>query len=345
MSRRLLAAGLLFASGTVVTAGAADVAARAATPGDYAIVERISAAGSGGWDYAMIDAAARQLYLGRDKGVLALQLDTKQVTPVLAAGEGVHSALPVPGTHTLVVTNGESNTVALVAADSGKVTATLPAGAKPDAAVFEPRSGLVAVMNHGGGTVTLIDVKTAAVAATVTVGGELEFAAVAGDGRLFVNVADKAEIAVLDVPAHRRVRSIKMNGCEDPSGLAYDAATDLLISVCGNGVTRFLHAANGKSVATLKTGAGSDGVILDAERRMVFVPAGRDGTLAVISLAGGKPKLVQSLPTQKGARLGAVDPKTGNVYLPSAQMGPPVPPSRWPSVVPGTFAFIVVARK
>jgi hypothetical protein len=42
--------------------------------------------------------------------------------------------------------------------------------------------------------------------------GELEFAAVAGDGGSFAHVADKIELAVRDAPAHRRVRSIKMIG-------------------------------------------------------------------------------------------------------------------------------------
>jgi DNA-binding beta-propeller fold protein YncE len=212
------------------------------------------------------------------------------------------AALPVPATKFLVVTNGDSNKATLVAADTGKVLATLPTGEMPDAAAFEPKSGLVAVVNHKGGSVALIDVKTSSVVATVTLDGELEFAVAAGDGRLFVNVADKAEIAVIDVPAHKLVKSLKMKGCSDPSGLAYDTAVELLMSVCGNGVAKFLHS-DGKGVATLRTGMG------------------------------------------KSARLGALDPKTGNVYLPAGKLGPPVPPNPWPTVLPGSFEFLVVAKR
>ncbi len=319
-------------------------AALAQSPGTrYSVLERISGPG-GGWDYTMIDSASRRLYLGRDEGVLSMNLDTKKITPVLFAGEGVHAALPVPGTQIVVVTNGDTNKISLFAADTAKLIGTLPAGDMPDAAAFEPKSGLVAVMNHKGGTVTLVDAKAPSVVATVTVGGELEFAAAAGDGRLFVNVADKGEIAVIDVPAHKLLKSFKMKGCSDPSGLAYDGRSDLLISVCGNGVTKFLHA-DGRAVATLKTGMGSDGLILDADRQVVFVPAGRDGTLAIISLAGAKPTLIQSMKTQKSARLGALDAKTGNVYLPAGKMGPPVPPNPWPTVLPGSFEFLVVGKK
>ena len=39
--------------------------------------------------------------------------------------------------------------------------------------------------------------------------------------------------------------------------------------------------------------------------------------------APGEIKFVETAP---GARLGALDPKTGRIYLPSAKRGPPVPP-------------------
>jgi len=57
----------------------------------------------------------------------------------------------------------------------------------------------------------------------------------------------------LDLAAGKVVRRMVMTGCEDPSGLAYDAADGLLASVCSNGVTKILHAADGKEVASLKT--------------------------------------------------------------------------------------------
>ena len=65
----------------------------------------------------------------------------------------------------------------------------------------------------------------------------------------------------------------------------------------------------------------------------------------MISIADGKPVLAQTLKTRKSVRLGALDAKTGKLYLPSAKLGPPVPPSPWPTVIPGTFEFLVVAQK
>jgi YVTN family beta-propeller protein len=328
--------------GSAGSAHAADAGASAVPASKFAISDRIPAP-DGGWDYATVDERTHRLFLGRDEGVLALDLKTKQITPVFVPGAGVHGAFPAGDTGLVLSTNGDKNSVTVFESSTGKVVAELPVGKMPDAAAYEPKTGLVAVMNHRGGTASLVDVRAHKVVGTVKVGGELEFAAAAGDGRVFVNVANKHEIAVIDVPAKKPIARYPLAGCTDPSGLAYDAADEWLVSVCGNGVTKFLRASDGGEVATLKTGAGSDAVILDAARHLVFVPAGRDGTLTVIGLSGGKPTSLQTLPTHKGARLGALDPTTGRVYLPSAQLGPPVPPDPWPSVKPGTVEFLVVA--
>jgi DNA-binding beta-propeller fold protein YncE len=332
----------------LISGALAASAAEQATPPDsahdYAIVERI-AGPDGGWDYATVDPLTRKLFLGRDPGVMAYELDAKRITPVFVAGAGVHSAIPVGNTKLGLSTNGDKDSVTLFETDTGKIRGEVAVGKAPDAAVFEPKSGLVAVMNHKGGTVSLVDVKQARVIDTVKVGGELEFAVAPGDGRIFVNVADHHQIAIIDVEARKVQARFTVAGCTDPSGLAYDAATSMLISVCGNGVTKFIHSTDGAEVATIKTGMGSDAVIYDAARHLVFVPAARDGTLSVISLATPKPTIVQTLATQKGTRLGTVDPGSGTLYLPTAKMGPPVPPDPWPSVTPGTFAILVVARK
>ena len=58
---------------------------------------------------------------------------------------------------------------------------------------------------------------------------------------------------------------------------------------------------------------------------------------------GGDIALVQTLSTQAGTRLGAVDIGSGRVYLPSAKFGPPKPPIPYPTVLPGTFEFLVAA--
>ena len=49
--------------------------------------------------------------------------------------------------------------------------------------------------------------------------------------------------------------------------------------------------------------------------------------------------------TTAGAKTGAVDPSTGNVYLPSAKLQPPEKEGARPKPVPGSFTILVVAPK
>ena len=314
------------------------------SPAHFAVVDRI-AGPDGGWDYATVDAGARRLYLGRDPGVMTMDLDSRAITAVAVPGEGVHAAVPVGDTGLVASSNGDKNTVTIFEAKTNKVVGSVKVGKAPDAITFDPSTKLVAVMNHRGGSVSLVDATKAAVVRTIPVGGELEFAAASGDGKLFVNVADKHEVAVLDLSAGKVLHRYVLKDCEDPSGLAYDQADGVLASVCGNGVTKFIGAADGAEVATLKTGKGSDGLILDAARKLLFVPAGKDGTLTVIAMDPKAPKILQTVKTAPSARLGALDPKTGRLYLPSAKLGPPKAPDPWPSVVPGTFAILVVGEQ
>jgi hypothetical protein len=89
---------------------------------------------------------------------------------------------------------------------------------------------------------------------------------------------------------------------------------------------------------------GADAVMFDSVRRRAFVAGGEDGTLCVIAVRSNRDiAVVQTLSTQKGTRLGAVDIDSGRVYLPSAKFGPPKPPIPYPTVLPGTFGFLVAA--
>jgi DNA-binding beta-propeller fold protein YncE len=310
----------------------------------FGVVDRIPGP-DGRWDYTSIDSQARRLYMGRKTGVLTMDLDSGKIDPQAVPGENVHGATLVGDSGLVVSTNGASNTVTVFSAAGYKVRGRVKVGASPDDAVYDPATRLVAVMDHDDGTVSMVDAAALRLVRTIRIGGILEAAAVADRGTLYVNVADKHEIAVLDLRAGTVLRRYPLADCEEPSGLAYDAADDYVASVCDNGVTKILHAGDGREVATIRTGLGSDGLIYDARRKLFLVPAGKAGTLSVIALDTGVPELRQVVETAPGARLGALDQKTGRIYLPSATRGPPVPPDPWPSVVPGSFAFVVIGER
>lgn len=313
-----------------------------AQPAAYKVTGHI-AIPDGGWDYAAVDAASRRLYLARVATVTAVDLDSGLVTGELTPAVRGHAAIPLPGNR-LLVTNGTTDTAVIVEATTGRVLATLPAGKAPDGAIFDPKSGLAFAIGHGaGGVVTFIDAAKQTVVGTVTTdAGPLEFPAVDNAGRLWINDEKASEIISIDIKGQKVLAHFKLDGCEGPTGLVYIPDVDRLVATCSK-VAAVIDPASGKTVDKLVIGEGPDAIFYDATRKLAFAPAGRSGDLTVISAAGGALKVVQTVKTAPGARTGAVDPKTGKVYLPMSQMMPPPGPEGRPVPVPGSYELLVVS--
>lgn len=334
ISKRL--ARPLLALAAVLGATAAD------RPGSFAITARLPGA-DGHWDLLDVDPALRRLYMAREGGVSAIDLATGKVTKALVATKLSHGVAVIPGTRTVVTNDEPSNRLIWFDGPTGKVLGATTVGAEPDGLVYDPATRTVLSLNAHD--LTIVDPGTRAVKGRVALPGEPEFGAVDGAGHLYDNIRDTHRIAVVDLRARRITRLIPLAGCEEPTGIAYDRASGLLVSVCGSGVAKVVAAASGAEVASIPVGEGADAVILDASRRLVFIPSGHSGTLSVISLADARrPRLVQVLPTRPGTRTGAVDPADGRVYLPSAAQKPPARLGGFPSPVPGTMAFLVVGK-
>jgi YVTN family beta-propeller protein len=299
------------------------------------------AGGDGGWDLLSVDRVARRVYVARPDGVTAIDLRTGKATDRIVTVQRGHAALVIPGTHNVLATSGESNTAVLFDGLSGKVRATIPTGTKPDAAAYDPATRTVWVMNPGDGSVTVIDPMSAKVLATVQIGGSLELGVSDGRGRMYVNIEDKNEVAVLDTRSRKVLSRFPLHGCDGPTGIAYDAAAREILSACGESAVAVVSAPDGRQIARLAIGKGPDGAAYDAERGIALVAGGRDGNVTLIRM-GKAPAVIGQVSTAVSARTIAIDPVTGRAYLPSATLAPAVGNER-PKPVPGSFRVIVLA--
>lgn len=325
----------LFITALALVSSSAAVAANPA----YHAADQIKAA-DGGWDLLSVDPMAKRLYVARRDAVTAVDLASGKVTDKLAAADGGHAALAIPGTSNVLVTNGNSNKATIIDGRTGEVRSTLPTGKKPDAATYDPATHDVWIMTPGDGGITVIDPRSAKVLGQVAVGGSLELGASDGRGHLYVNVEDRNEVAVIDTRARKVLRHEPLPGCDGPTGIVYDPATRETVSACANGVAVILSAA-GKPVASIPIGKRPDGAAFDERRHVALIPSGADGSLSVIELAPVA-RLVETVQTAKSARTIALDPSTGRAYLPATDLQPAVGNER-PKAVPGTFRILVVA--
>jgi DNA-binding beta-propeller fold protein YncE len=327
----------------VLSLFAAGLASAALAAPNYGVTDHLKGAGDGGWDYASFDPVHGRVFISRAGGVTVVDVATKSVSVLTIPGSGrMHESLPLDHGRLLLVTDGNANAAHLIDASAGAGIADIPTGQKPDAAVFDPASGLALVMNGHSGTVTMIDPATRKAVGDITLGGSLEFAAADGKGKVFVNIEDQNQIAVIDTEARSLAGHYGLPGCTSPGGIAYAPGAGVLIVACQNKVAKVLNAVDGRDLDTLTIGAGPDAVFYDATRHLAFIPCGRDGVLEVIAVRSpADVAVVQIVPTELGARTGAVDPASGVIYLPTAKYQ--IAPNGLPSIVPGTFEVVVVS--
>ena len=184
-----------------VVAGAVLGGNLLATAPNYRLVAEIPIAGEGGWDYLTVDTASHRLYLSHATKVVTIDTATDKVTGEIADTPGVHGIALAPGLGRGFTSNGRENKVSVVDLATLQTLTKVPTGENPDAILFAPGRSEVYAFNGRSHSVTVIDARTNKVVATTPLSGKPEFAA-GESGRVFVNIEDRNEIAVLDAATH-----------------------------------------------------------------------------------------------------------------------------------------------
>lgn len=340
---RLCAAALAFVSALAADPGAA--AAKAA----YTVKDRWNIGGDGGWDLLTVDGAARRLYLSRSDRVVVVNADTGKQVGEIPHTDGVHGIAIAADLGRGFTSNGKSNSITVFDLKTLEQTSVVKVdGQNPDVILYEPREHRVYTFNGRSANVSVIDAKSLAPLGAVALDGKPEFALSDGHGRLFVNIEDKSELLALDTAKLNVGARWKLEGCEEPTGLAFDGAHARLFSVCQNQQMIVTDSKDGHRVASVTIGKGPDGAVFDRSRGLVFSPNGADGSLTIVHVDDADHfRVIDTVATKKSARTIALDEKTHRLYLPSAEFGeaPPATPEQPHPRAPmaaGTFTVLVV---
>ena len=254
--------------------------------------------GEGGWDYLTFDPDGDRVFIAHNKEILVVDANSGKKLGSIPA-DGAHGVALAAGKG--FSTNGRAGTVTVFDDQSFKPIQDIKVGENPDAIIYDPSSKDVIVMNGRSKDVIVIDPSALKVTQTIPLGGKLEFAA-AEPGHVYVNVEDAGEIADIDSKNWKLSHKWKLNGCEDPSGLALDVRKDRLFTVCGNKVMLVVNAKDGSVLATVPTGYGTDGAGFDPGTGSAFASNG-EGTLTVVRESkGGKYEVAENVQTARGAR-------------------------------------------
>ena len=313
----------------------------------YHLIKEIPIGGEGGWDYISVDSKAHRGYVSHTSKVVVIDLDAGKVVGEIPDTTGVHGFAVAPELGRGFSSNGRANTSTIVDLKTLKPLGTVMTGGNPDAILYEPSRKEVYTFNGSGKSATVFAADTGNVIATIDLGAKPEAAvADAAANRVFVNLEDTSSIAAIDMKTHKVVNTWKLEGCEEPTGLGYDAKKHRLISACGNKVMAVTDSVSGKHVTSAPIGDGADGAAYDPATGYAFASNG-EGTVTIAHLdTPDKLTVVQTLPTLRTARTMILDPETHNIYLPAAMVqAPPAGGRGRPTQVPDSFKVLAFGMK
>jgi len=303
---------------------------------------------TGGWDYITVDGKTNRVYVSHGMQVNILNAKTGDSVGYIPDTKGVHGIALAPDFNKGYTSNGRANNVTVFDLKTNQVLKQVNAGTNPDAIFYDDFSKKVYAFNGRSKDATVIDAATDSVVATIPLGGKPETGVSDGKGKVFVNIEDTGEEVEIDAATYKILNRWKLEGGEEPSGLAMDRKTDRLFIGCGGNQTMIvLDATNGAIVGKFPIGR-CDGVGFDPKLKLAYSSNG-EGTITVVrEINAGKFEFVENITTEPGARTIGVDTYTHKIYLPTAQSKPGVAttenPKPRPQQIPGTFHIVVVGK-
>ena len=315
--------------------------------GPYHFIKEIPIGGDGGWDYCSVDPAGQRLYVSHGTEVVMIDLAKDQVAGVITNTPGVHGLAPAPELGRGFVSCGRENKAAIVDLKTLQILSKVDTGQNPDSMLYEPGQREAYMFNGRSQSATVIDAKTGKVVATIPLGGKPEFAqADSKAGRVFNNIEDKNEVAVIDTQIHTVVTNWPIAPGEEASGMAIDVKNRRLFLGCHNKLMVMMDSTSGKSLASVPIGDGVDADEFDPGTQLAFASCGDGTTTIAKEETPGKLTVVQTLKTQRGSRTMTLNPTTHRIYLAAAKFESSTnqvaaTPRQRPRMVPGTFKILV----
>jgi YVTN family beta-propeller protein len=272
---------------------------------------------SGRIDHLAVDLEHRRLFvaeLGNDTvGVIDLKGNS-----VLRRIKGLREPQGVgyvAATDTLYAANAKDGAVTIfrgaALASAGRIDL------KDDADnIRADAAGKHVFIGHGSGALAVIDAETQAVLADIPLKAHPEsFQLDPASNRIYVNVPDAQEIAVVDRAARKQVAAWRVPEAGANFPMALDSGGKRVLAVFRHPpLLVALDAATGAVAAKIATCGDADDLFVDAKRKRIYVSCGA-GYIEVFAADVDGYRSLARLPTASGARTSLFVPALDRLYL------------------------------
>jgi DNA-binding beta-propeller fold protein YncE len=321
--------------------------------GGYHLLKKIpiSAAPGGGeyFDYLTFDASSRGLYLSHGTEVKVFDADSREVVGAISGLKRCHGIALVHELNKGFITDGDAAKIIVFDIATLKVTGEIKGEPDADSIIYDPASQRIFAFNGDSHSATVIDPAKDTVIKSLPLGGAPEFAVADGKGMVFDNIEDGNAIVAID----SRTLAIKSRWPVAPAGAPTALAMDrqhrrLFSSGRDPQFVVMMDADSGKVLQSFPISAGVDANVFEPETGMLFVST-RDGMIHIFHEdSPDKLSEVETVKTEYGAKTMAVDPKTHNLYLTTADFAAGAATAKQPNPrrapVPGTFRLLIYGK-
>ena len=293
----------------------------AQTDNPYKVLDTQQIMGSGGIDYVYADNDGRRVYVPRGSSTFVFDLDTHKYIGAITNISGRGVAIDTASHHGI----SSSSPLGMFDTETMQKIKSIDVTGRPDGILREPFTGKVLILSHSAPSITLVDPKDGTVTGTIDVGGAMEQAQSDGQGKLYVDVEDENKIAVVDMKTLKVITKYDLGDKgEGPAGLGLDLKNHILFAMCHSQNCVVLNADDGKVLATLPIGNGTDGGGFNPNTMEAFSSQG-DGTLTIIKENSPTSFAVeQTVATKQGGKTCSLDSKNNRIIVICTERAPQV---------------------
>ena len=281
---------------------------------------------SGDFDHFAVDEKGGRLFLaGEDhKTVEVFDLKTCRRLKSIAGFGTPHSIIYLPESDHILVADGDKGMLQILRGSDYAVVDHVDGLAGADSMRLDASSQILYVVT-GGKDVPLdysflvaIDLKTNKKVSELRIeSNHVEaFALESSSSRLFVNITDKHEVAVVDRKAMKEIMRWPIGSQADNSPMAYDEPHHRLLVVCRKpGSLLVMDSDTGKVVAQLPAVERSDDIAFDAEKGRIYVPGGEGHISVFQQRSADQYELLAKVTSEPGAKTCLLVPSLARLYV------------------------------
>jgi DNA-binding beta-propeller fold protein YncE len=276
---------------------------------------------SGGFDHAAVHSASGHVYVAHTANNAVDVFDPSSRRHLFSVPNlpGVAGVLVSDEAELVITSNRAENTIGIFAPGPDPKVSKIAVGVRPNGLAYDHERRQILVANVGDSsaprshTLTMVAADERVVRSEIAVSGRTRWAVYDPEPKAFyVNIADPAEIAVVDARQSDRIARTFAVPSAGPHGLDVDLINRRLFCACDSALLITLDADTGRAVNESALSGPPDVVFFDRIRRRLYVAIGHPGVIDVFDTRAMKK--LGSVATEKGAHTFAIAPTGEQVY-------------------------------